>query len=327
MLKKVLAIMGAALLSAIVAGAGEITLRLSTNHTEDFVTGRAVAKFSDLVKQRTNGQIQIECYYNAVLGEEKAVAEQIQFGGIDLIRVSTSVMSEFLGDFNAIQMPFIYADAAHYWRVLDSDRIGMSIMRSEELKKSGFYGLCYYDGGSRSFFFREKSVRSPDDMANLTIRVQESSLMIGLIRTLGANPTAMPSSDVYGALQTGVIDGAENNLPFYLSQSYNEVAAKITLDEHTRAPDALFIGVAAMKKLTPEQIKIIADCALESSRWQRDEWAKSEIESKKRCLDLGCAIIELSPAEKARFMDMVKPFNEKEGAKYKTILDAIAALR
>lgn len=330
MLRKRIAMSCAVVLVAVVlmgtAWGASITLRLSTNHTEDFVTSKAIQFFADRVKERTNGEIEVECYYNAVLGEEKAAAEQTQFGAIDLLRISVSPMSEFVEEFNAIQLPFIYASADHYWKALDDPEIGLKLLRSQKAKDAGFYGLCYYDGGARSFFFRDKLVRTPADMKNLTIRVQESSLMIGLIRILGANPTAMPSSDVYGALQTGVINGAENNLPFYLSQSYPEVAPMITLNEHTRVPDSLFMSMMTVNKLTPEQVRIIEECAMESSHFQRKAWAEDEIVARNRCLELGCTITELTPEEKKQFMDMVKPLNAKEGAAYTAILDAIAGL-
>ncbi|MCL2001502.1 MAG: TRAP transporter substrate-binding protein [Planctomycetes bacterium] len=306
--------------------AGQMTLRLTTNHTEDFVTSQAVRVFADRVKERTNGEIVVECYYNAVLGEEKAAAEQTQFGAIDLLRISISPMSEFVPEFNGLQLPFLYANAEHYWKALDDPEIGLKLLRDQKAKDAGFYGLCYYDGGARSFFFRNKMVRTPADMANLTIRVQESSLMIGLIRILGANPTAMPSSDVYGALQTGVIDGAENNLPFYLSQSYPEVAPMITLNEHTRVPDSLFMSMMTVNKLTPEQVKIIEEAAMESSHWQRKAWAEEEIKARQRCLELGCTITELTLDEKRQFMDMVKPLNAREGAANISIIEAIGKL-
>ena len=330
MLRKKIAFLCTTVLVACVLAStamGATTLRLSTNHTEDFVTSQAIRFFADRVKERTNGELVVECYYNAVLGEEKAAAEQTQFGAIDFLRISISPMSEFVPELNAIQLPFIYADAAHYWKALDDPEIGLKLLKSQKSKDAGFYGLAYYDGGARSFFFRNKTVRSPADMANLTIRVQESALMVGLIRILGANPTAMPSSDVYGALQTGVIDGAENNIPFYLSQSYNEVSPFITLNEHTRVPDSLFMSTMTANKLTAEQLKIIEECAMESSHFQRKAWAESEISGEKKAIELGCTITKLTPAEKQKFMDMVKPLNAKEGAAYTDLLAAIAKLQ
>lgn len=306
--------------------AGQV-MRLATNHTEDFVTGKACAVFADLVKERTKGEIVVEVYYNAVLGDEKVMIEQMQFGAIDFNRTNISPITEFVDEFNALTFPFIYADSAHFWRVMESPDIGMRLMTSDAIKKAGFEGLCYYDNGSRSFFMRNIVVRTPADIKDKNIRVQESSLMVGMIRALGARPTAMPASDLYGALQTGVLDGAENNVPYYLSMSYNEVAPFISLDEHTMAPDALFISNAAKAKLTDEQFKIVQQAALESSQWQRKAWKDSEKEGREKAIQLGCTITDLTPEEKGQFMDMVAPFNAEIGAKYKHILDAIAALK
>ncbi len=313
------------LLASFAAQAGTLTLRLASNHTDDFVTARACSRFADLVKERTKGDIVVECYFNAVLGDERAVAEQMQYGGVDFSLLNNSVLSEFVEEFRCVQLPFVYADRAHFWRVLDSEDIGMRLLRSEEMRKAGFYGLCYFDNGSRNFFFRDLTVRTPADMKGATVRVQESSLMIAMVRALGANPTAMPSSEIYGALQTGVIDGAENNLPYYLSQSFNEVAPKITMDEHTRSPDTITMSYATVKKLSPEQMAIIEGAARDASLWQRGEWVQSEIDSQNKSKELGCTIIELAPEEKRLFMDAVKEVNANEGKKFAATLAAIAA--
>ncbi len=328
MFRKLLAVLCASVLLAGAALSGEaVTLRLSTNHTEDFVTGKACALFADMVKEKTKGQVLVEVYYNAVLGDEKVAIEQMQFGTLDFGRINVSPVTEFVPAFNAITFPFIYTDADHFWRVLDSKDIGMKLMTSPEIRKAKFEGIAYYDSGSRSFFMRDTIVRTPADIKGKNIRVQQSSLMIGMIRALGANPTAMPASDLYSALQTGVLDGAENNIPYYLSQSYNEVAPLISMDEHTRCPDALFLSDAGRAKLTDEQYKIVKECAMESSLWQRKAWRQSEIDGREEAVKLGCTVTDLTPEQKAMFMELVKPFNAQEGAKYKDILDAIEKLK
>jgi tripartite ATP-independent transporter DctP family solute receptor len=303
--------------------AEQMTLRLSTNHTEDYPTGKAVAKFSELVKQKSNGAITIDVYYNAVLGDEKASVEQLQYGGLDFVRVSISPLAEFVDDFNALQMPYIYRDSEHYWKVLNGD-VGMNLLKSNKMLDNNMYGLCYYDAGARSFYFSKAKVRTPADMKGLSIRVQESALMMGMVSAMGGSPTPMAAGEIYSALQTGVVDGAENNLPYYLSQSHNEVAPFITLDEHTRAPDCLIMSKKLKDSLTAEQLQIMEEAALESSDYQRELWADSEKEAEEKCIELGSEIIRLTAEEKQQFMDIVKDLNAKEGAKYKEILDGIA---
>lgn len=301
-----------------------LTLRLSSNHADDFPTSIACQKFADLVKERTNGRVNIECYFNAVLGDEKSVIEQAQFGSIDFVRVSISPMAEFVDDFNALQMPYIYRDSDHYWRVLNGD-IGMSLLKCDEIKDKGLYGLCYYDGGARSFYNSKKEVHTPADMAGLNIRVQESSLMMGMVSAMGANPTPMAYGEVYSALQTGVVDGAENSVPQYLAVSHYEVAPYLSLDEHTRAADMLVMSTKTMEKLTPEEVKIVEDAALESCDYQRELWKASEAEALEKVKAANCTVTELTAEEKTAFQEAVAKLNAEEGAKYKDLLDAIAA--
>ena len=137
----------------------------------------------------------------------------------------------------------------------------------------------------------------------------------------------MAASELYSALQTGVIDGAENNLPWYLSMSLNEVAPIITMDEHNRSADLLVIAKSTMDRLTPEQMAAIQEAADESSLYQRELWAESEQKAREQCLDAGCTIIDLTPEERQLFMDAVVELNATEGAPYKDILDKIAAMQ
>lgn len=327
-MKKTLALLLTLLIvfGALPVGAQETkVLRLATNHTEDYPTGLACAFFAEKVKEYTDGRIQIEVYYNAVLGDEKSTIEQCQFGGIDFIRVSISPLAEFADEFNALQFPFLYLNSDHYWKVLDGD-IGTGIRSGEGMINNNLMGLAYYDGGARSFYFSKAVVRRPSDMKNLTIRTQESKLMMGMVSAMGGNATPMASSEIYPALQNGTIDGAENNLPYYLSQSHNEVAPNITMDEHTRAADILVASTITMNKLSPEDQEIVKKAALESSQYQRELWAEQDEKAKQQCIELGCNIIELTTEEKTEFMEAVKEMNASEGAKYKNILDAIAEL-
>lgn len=304
-----------------------ITLRLASNHAEDFVTAKACVKFADLVKEKTSGAVTVECYFNGVLGEEKQTIEQAQFGGIDLVRVNISPLTEFVDDYNALLFPYIFADSEHFWKVVDSEDIGQAMLHSQEMLDNNLYGLCFYDNGTRNFFFSEADVKSPADLKNLTVRVQESSLMLGMVKAMGANPTAMAASELYSALQTGVIDGAENNIPWYLSMSLNEVAPKIIMDEHNRSADLLVMSKVTKEKLTDEQMDLIEEAAKESSIYQRELWKESEKKSMEECLAKGCTVYEPTVEERQQFMDAVKELNATEGEKYKEIFDKIEVLK
>ncbi len=303
-----------------------VVLNLASNHTQDFVTSLACRHFAELVEERTGGAVKIECYFDAVLGEETATLEQCQYGGIDFIRVSMSPLAEFVPAYSSMQLPYIYSSREHFWKVMDAPDIGQALLTSDGMTGNGLYGLAYYDNGTRNFFFSSHEVHGVKDMAGLTLRVQESDLMIGMVKAMGANPVAMAASELYSSLQTGVVDGAENNLPWYLSMSLNEVAPLITMDEHTRTADMLIMSEKSKEKVTAEQLKIIEECAAESSQYQRELWGKSEEEARQQCIDAGCTIIDLTDEERQSYMDCVTELNAQFGDEYKDILDKIAAM-
>jgi len=159
------------------------------------------------------------------------------------------------------------------WEVLRSS-IGDEFLAS--LEPSGFVGLSWFDSGARSFYNSVRPIKSVADLAGLKIRVQESELMIGLVESLGAVATPMPFGEVYSAIQTGVIDGAENNWPSYYSTSHYEVAKYYTLDEHTRVPEITIASKMTMDKLSAADQKIIMQAAKDSMQFQIDAWAAYE---------------------------------------------------
>ena len=229
----VLAVIAVAASTLPAAAAPQMVLRLGETHVADYPTTRGDLEFSRLVEERTGGRIRIEVYHGKQLGEEKAVIEQVQFGAIDFTRVSISPLAAFAPAFDALQMPYLYRDEDHMWKVLNGP-IGEEFLNS--LEPADFVGLCWYDSGARNFYNSRREIKSVADLKGLKIRVQESKLMMGLVSALGAVPTPMPFGEVYSALQTGVIDGAENNWPSYFSTSHYEVAKYFTLDGHTRVP-------------------------------------------------------------------------------------------
>lgn len=309
------------------AASGEsYTFRCSTNHAESFCTSVGLAKFADLVKERTNGRINIEVYYDAVLGDEKSAIEQVQYGGLEFARVNISPLAEFVDGFNALMMPYIYTSNEHFWKVHEGE-IGMGMLKGEDMTKAGMYGLTYYDGGTRCFYNSKKEVHTPADMKGLTIRVQESSLMMGMIEALGASPQPMPFGDVYSGLQTGVIDGAENSIAQYLEMSHYEVAPYLSLDNHVRAADCLIMSEKTRQMLSAEDLEIIEAAALESWDYQRELWAEAETAALEQLKDSGVTVTELTAEEYQQFVDACASMvSSYEGGKYQPILDQIAAL-
>jgi len=255
------------------AAAATVVLRLAETHPADYPTTKGDFEFARLVKERSNGRIQIEVYPSSQLGEEKAAIEQVQFGAIDITRVSISPLSAFVPAFDALQMPYLYRSADHMWKVLKGP-IGKQFLTS--LEPSGFVGLCWYESGARSFYNSKRVVKTPADLKGMKIRVQQAPLMMDMVTALGAVPTPMDFGEVYSALQTGVVDGAENNWPSYYSTSHYEVAKYFTLDEHTRVPEIMIASKISMDKLSKADQELIKQAAWDSMDYQIQQWALYE---------------------------------------------------
>ena len=212
-----------------------IVFRLAENQPEDYPTTLGDKEFARLVEERTNGRIKIEVYSGGQLGDEKSIAEQIQFGAIDFARLSLSPLTEHEKSMGVLMLPYLYRDKEHMFKVLEGT-VGEKILSNLEAK-AGIVGLGWLDAGSRNFYNTEREIKTPADMKGLKIRVQETALMMDLISALGASPVALAYGDVYSAMQTGVIDGAENNWPSFESSKHYEIAKYFTIDEHTRVPE------------------------------------------------------------------------------------------
>lgn len=302
------------------ANTKQMVLRYAENQAQDYPTTQAAYKFAELVEQKTNGRIHIDVYYGAQLGDEKAVTEQMQFGAIDFSRVSLSPLAEFEKSLNILQLPYLYKDAAQMWRVLDGE-IGDNFLKSME--KSGLIGLSWFDAGARNFYNSKKPVTKLADLKGMKIRVQESQLMMGMVSALGASATPMTYGEVYSGLQTGVIDGAENNWPSYDSVSHYEVAKYYVLDEHTRVPEMQMMSKITWDKLSAEDQKIIKECALESAKLERKLWAEKEGASEAKVKAAGSIITELEPGEKEKFQAAMAPLYTQFGAGYEDLIKQI----
>lgn len=253
-----------------------IVLRLAEWHGADYPTTLGDYEFARLVEERSEGRIKIIVYPDSEFGAEKGVIEQVQFGAIDFTRVSISPLAAFSENFNALQMPYLYRNADHMWKVLNSD-LGDQFL--ESLIPAGFVGLSWFDAGARSFYNSVRPIQTVEDLKGLKIRVQESDLMVGMVEALGAIATPMPFGLVYSAIQTNVIDGAENNWPSYFSTSHYEAAKFFTIDEHTRVPEITIASKISMDKLSKEDQALIKQAAKDSMAYQIRAWADYEKEA------------------------------------------------
>ncbi|MDD3252947.1 MAG: TRAP transporter substrate-binding protein [Lachnospiraceae bacterium] len=306
--------------------ADTVTLKLANNQPEENATTKAVQWFADEVNKKTDGRIFIEVHNNGELGDAVSCLEQAQYGGMDIIKADLSTMTNFVGEYNALMMPYIYNDINHFWTVHGGD-IGMGILRGDAMKEKGLYGLTYYDAGTRCFYNTKKEIHTPEDMKGMLVRVQQSELMMSMVEALGAESVATAYSEVYSALQTGVCDAAENSIVNYLDTTHYEVAPYFVKDDHTMSADILVMSAKTREKLSEDDLKIIDDTALESWEMQKDLWAEAEKTNEEKLNATGkVTITELTDEEAAKFRDACEPiWYSYEGGKYKDLIDQIVA--
>lgn len=302
----------------------EYVFSYADNQPEDYPTVQGARKFAELVQEKTSGRIKINVFAGGEMGSENEVVEQLQYGGIDFARASVMILAEIKPKFNVLQLPYLYRDEKHMWKVLDGE-IGEEF--KDELGGSGLVALSWYDAGARHFYNSSHPIKCVEDLKKMRIRVANSDMMSAMVEALGARAVPMAYSEVYAALETSSIDGAENNWPSYESMGHYEVAKYITLDAHTRIPEMQLASQATWEKLSDSDREIITACAEESARYERQLWEIREQKVREQLIKAGCIVTELSPTEQVRFRAAVMTVYQMFCSKYIDVVNRIAQIR
>lgn len=285
----------------------EFVLTYAENQPQNYPTSLGAERFAQLVKEKTEGNVVIQVKYAGEYGTDEEVVSQMLFGGIDFAHVSLAVLADEVPVLNVLQLPFLYEDSSHMWRVLDGE-IGEELLAA--LQEAEMIGLSWYDAGARSFY-ATKPICGIEDMKGLNVRVQNSQLAMDMVRLLGAKPVYYDHNDVHYAFETGKIDAAENNWPVYQYMDHYQVARYYTVVEHTRVPDVQIASGRTWEALPEEYREIILQCAEESALYQRNLWVRNDIFARATVIDSGCEVIFLTAEQKQEFRDAVKPLYQQ----------------
>ena len=283
-----------------------IVLKAADTHADGYPTVEAVEHVGELLSDWTNGRIQVKMFAGRQLGEEKDTIEQTIAGAIELNRVNLAPLNGIIPETAIPALPYIFRSIDHMHKVMDGE-IGAEILASME--KHGLVGLAFYDSGARSFYNSKRPINSPADMQGMKIRVQNSDLFVATMEALGANATPMEFGQVYEALKTGVIDGAENNWPSYESTRHFEVANHYTLDQHSLSPEVLVISKIAWDKLSATDQQLVRKAAALSVPVMRELWNARVVSSKEKVIANGNMVID--SVDKQPFIDAMKPVYER----------------
>ncbi|WP_374693661.1 TRAP transporter substrate-binding protein [Microbulbifer sp. TB1203] len=299
----------------------QTALKLAHTLDRQHSVHRAMEFMDERLRELSGNSMRIDIYPGGQLGSERELIELLQIGSLAMTKVSASPMEGFVPELKIFNLPYVFRDADHFWKVLQSD-IGRQLLVAGE--RARLRGLGYFDAGSRSFYMNDKPVHTPEDLRGMKIRVQNSQTAIKMVNTLGGAATPVSWGELYTALQQGVVSGAENNPPsFYLSKHY-EVSRYYTLDEHTYVPDMLLVSTEVWKKLDPQQREWLQQAVDDAVAYQRELWQESTRESLAAVEAAGVKVIY---PDKQPFIDAVQPLHASyKGTEVGELLDRIAAM-
>ena len=292
------------LLSGCAADATTSVLRLSHGLNTDHPVHLGMEYMAERLAEKSNGTLTISIYPNQQLGSERQSLELLQIGSLAMTKVSAAVLESFSPEATVLSLPYLFRGREHVYTFQDSE-LGRELLKSSEPFR--LRGLVYFDAGQRSFYTKDRPVRTPADLNGQKIRVQLSATAIAMVKALGGSPTPISYGELYTALQQGVVDGAENNPPSFYTSRHYEVCKYYTLDEHTAVPDVLIIGTEAWKRLTPEQQGWLQEAADEAVVYQRKLWQEAEEEALEAVVAEGVEIIR---PDKQPFIEQTAPILE-----------------
>ncbi len=293
----------------------KLVLKASDVHAAGYPTVVAVENLGKKLAAATNGRITVAMYPAMQLGGEKEAIEQAQIGAIAFARVSVGALGPVVDDLNVFNLPYVFRNTAHMQKVIDGP-IGQELLDKVTNSGKGLVGLCWMDAGARNFYDTKHPIKTLADLKGLKFRVMGNPMFVDMANAMGGNGVAMGYDQVFSALQTGVIDGAENNPPSFVFDNHYQVAKFYTIDEHLIVPEMLVMSKKIFDSMSKEDQALLIKFAREAQLEERKLWEVYEQQAMDKAKAAGIQIITVSDAEKKKFQDAVKPVWDKYGPKY-----------
>jgi len=274
-------------------------------HNDGHPNTAAMDRFSELASEATGGEVSVEMFHGGVLGSQPDALEQVRLGAIEIGNFNLGPIGPIVKEANLVSLPFIFKSVPHMFRVLDGEA-GDTIANA--MSEAGIKPLAWFDAGARSFY-AQKPINAPADVEGLKIRVMNNDLYTSMISAMGGNPSPMAFSEVQQALKTGVVDGAENNLPSFNSVGHYEVTTNYSLSEHLIIPECICVNTAKFDALSAEMQEALSGAAQEAAVYQRELWEVQTGEARTKVEDAGIVVNEI--ADKGPFQEaMVSVYDE-----------------
>jgi tripartite ATP-independent transporter DctP family solute receptor len=328
---KTFAIFLATTIAIVLAGAPTVAqqkliLKASDVHPAGYPTVVAVEDLGKKLEKATNGRVSVAMYPSMQLGGEKEAIEQAQVGAIAFARVSVGALGPVIDDLNVFNLPYVFRNTTHMQNVIDGP-IGQDLLDKVTNSGKGLIGLCWMDAGARNFYNTKKPIKTMADLKGLKVRVMGNPMFVDMANSMGGNGVAMGYDQVFSALQTGVVDGAENNPPSFVFDNHYQVAKFYTIDEHLIVPEMLVFSKKIWDTMSKDEQAALMKFSKEAQQEERKLWAEYEKQAMDKAKAAGIQIIEVSDADKKAFQDAVKPVWDKYGPKYADTIKRIQEVK
>src|SRR5215468_1746341 len=299
----------------------KVVLKASDVHPLGYPTVEAVVRMGKKLEAATSGRLSVQMYPSMQLGGEKEMIEQAQVGALAIARISVGPMGPLVPELNVFNLPFVFRDAGHMEKVIDGP-IGDSLLKKiSDHPTAGLIGLAWMNGGSRNVYNSKRPIKSPDDLKGLKIRMMGNPIFVDTMNSLGGNGVAMGYDQLINAMQTGVVDGAENNEPSYATGQHYRYAKYYSLTGHLMIPELLVFSKKIWDTLSKDDQALIVKFAKEAQQEERKLWYAMEEKSKSEMQKAGVEIINID--DKKPFQEAVQPVWEKYGKQQAELIKRI----
>jgi tripartite ATP-independent transporter DctP family solute receptor len=302
----------------------KMVLKASDVHPLGYPTVEAVMRMGKKLETATDGRLSIQMFPSMQLGGEKEMIEQAQLGALQIARISVGAVGPVVDDVNVFNLPFVFRNARHMEAVIDGDIGNELLARITANEKTGLIALCWMNAGSRNIYNNKRPIRTMADLKGLKVRMMGNPLFVDTMNALGGNGVALGFDQVFSSMQTGVIDGAENNAPSFMAQNHYQVAKYFTMTEHLIIPELLVFSRISWQKLSAADQALIMKLSKEAQAEQRVLWYEAENAAIDKMKAAGTEMI--TDVDKKPWQDAVKPVWDKYGAKYAEMIKRINAV-
>lgn len=254
-------------------GTDRTIVRIGHNQATDHPTHISLLAFEEYIEDKLGDKYDVEVYPSELLGSQTDMVQLTQTGAIDFCVASNSILETFSENYTMFNMPYLFASSDAYHAAMDDPEITDPIF--ESTKKAGFEAVTWIDAGTRNFYTVSKPIETPADLKGLKIRVQQSPTNVEMMSLLGGSATPMGFGEVYTALQSKVIDGAENNEMALTSNGHGDVCKYYSYDMHQMIPDILIGNCAFLDEMPEEDRAIFEEGFALVNQVEREEWTKA----------------------------------------------------